>query len=109
MKINRSLIISIAVAALVLIGTLFLPQQASNRKDLRAAQFGLPIPFLEQDQTTYDLPIPRTIRFRDPREHPTDISWSVFWLDFLFLTSVAHLALSITVTTFPKKDEERGD
>lgn len=79
-KIHITIVI---ISVITLLGTLLVPKTTTlsvNQKDLT---FGWPVAFVEQDQTTYNLPPSSVYSFSSPWENSTSILWGGVMLSFV--------------------------
>jgi hypothetical protein len=89
--------------------SLLIPSTFQNRAELAHVNFGFPLHFVVQDQSS--LPIgypdgpqfPARHGFLSPWEYPFQIIWSRFLLDILIIFVTLILALQITNVFWPDK------
>jgi hypothetical protein len=67
-----------------------------RRADLRRIDFGWPIAWVHQDQTSTDPPLPRALGFSSPWEHPTTVSPLAFVVDVLVVLAAVCLLVLLT-------------
>lgn len=60
----------------------------SSRADQRSVEFGWPLVWVQQDQSSYDPPFPTHLGLSSPWEHPTSISLGAVLVDVLFVFAV---------------------
>ena len=68
-KIIKYLLVGLVSLAIV-VGTLSVPKNVYNKKDMEVMKFGYPIAFVTQDLTRYDPPFPWKYSFSSPLENP---------------------------------------
>ncbi|MET0953303.1 MAG: hypothetical protein ABWX57_08435 [Aeromicrobium sp.] len=72
----------------------------SSRADLRGVEFGWPLVWVQQDQSSYDPPFPTHLGLSSPWEHPTSVSSGAVLVDVLFVfvvSAVVLLAAALTI------------
>ena len=55
--------------------SVYIPQEVHNKKEMSEVKLGLPLKFLEQDQSRRDPPLPWKVNADNPAEVTTKISW----------------------------------
>ena len=80
----------------------------ASRKELASVDLGMPMPWLHQDQSGYDPPLPDQLGPASPWENPTSISLGVLLADvamvFVILTLVLWLlAAAISTATSSRR------
>jgi heme exporter protein D len=68
-------------------------ETVSDKADQQSLDFGLPVAWLHQDQTSLDPPFPARVSVASPLENPTDLSGLAFLVDLL----VVLAALGVVV------------
>lgn len=61
---------------------------ASRKADLRSVDFGWPLVWVHQDQSSYDPPFPTHLGLSSPWENPTSVSLGAVMVDVLFVFAV---------------------
>ncbi len=87
-----------AIALVVVLGSLSIPQTVYNNDDMEATKFGYPIHFITQDVSQYDPPFPWEYGFTSPWESPTDIHWINLIISYL----ATFFVLELIYVTFKK-------
>lgn len=67
-----------------------------NRADLHSVDFGWPIAWVHQDQSSLDPPLPFALGFTSPWEHPTTVSPGTFLVDVLVVFAVVGVLVLLT-------------
>lgn len=80
--------------------SVFIFQEVHNKKELSKVELGLPLKFLEQNQSHYDPPFPIKVRLYSPWENPTNISWIRFSFSVVIVFILVSLILNILVKLF---------
>lgn len=97
------------LSGLLVLVSLLLPVTVSNRSEIAQVKFGLPLPFVVQDQSHYDPPFPWQLDFNfNPWEpSPTRILWPQFLLDvaivFGAITVVMRVTKAVVLSTLPPR------
>ena len=75
---------------------------ASRKADLRSVDFGWPLVWVHQDQSSYDPPFPTHLGLSSPWENPTSVSLGAVLVDVLFVfaavSAVVLLAAALMFT-----------
>ena len=95
-------LVILMLSGLLVLASVFLPVSVSSRSGLAQVELGAPLPFMLQDQTIYDPPLPWRVRFYSPLEVPTWILWPQFLLDVALVFGVITFASHIFRRTFLK-------
>ncbi len=90
------------LSGLLVLASVFLPVSVATGSDLAQVGLGAPLPFVLQDQTIYDPPLPWRVRFYSPLEVPTWVLWPQFLPDVALVFGVIIFALHIFRRTFLK-------
>ena len=70
---------------------------ASRKADLRSVDFGWPLVWVHQDQSSYDPPFPTQLSLSSPWENPTSVSLGAVLADVLFVFAVSAVVLLAAV------------
>ncbi len=83
-----------------------------GRADLHRVDFGWPVAWVHQDQSSMDPPFPSALSFNSPWEHPTTVSPAAFLGDvlvvFAALGVLVMLTAALTATTVRRARSLRG-
>lgn len=97
--------------AVVLVTALTHQVLVSSRADLRSVEFGWPLVWVQQDQSSYDPPFPTQLSLSSPWENPTSVSLGAVLADVLFVfavSAVVLLAAVLMVTRVRRRLGARG-
>ncbi|WP_100401928.1 hypothetical protein [Bacillus sp. FJAT-42315] len=90
-KEKRLVFIIVALNLLVFISPLVTSFTVNSHEELSRVSFGLPFPFIEQDQSGYTPSYPSEMNFSAPQENPTSIKLGGFIASFLTVNGVVFL------------------
>lgn len=68
-----------------------------SRADLRSVEFGWPLVWVQQDQSSYDPPFPTHVALSSPWENPTSVSPGAVLVDALFVFAVVSAVVLLAV------------
>lgn len=89
-------LVLVVLTLAVVVGSVFLGSTTvTSKADQAGLAFGLPLAWVEQDQSSLDPPYPAEATFQSPNEHPTSIAWLPFVADVaMVLAALALLGLA---------------
>lgn len=89
------------ISVFLTFSTAYFPVMVESKSEMHSMQFGFPIPFVRQDLSALDPPLPRKISIGSMWEHPTKInivnltsSFSIFFLSFFFISYIIMLLVA---------------
>lgn len=78
----------LVTGAALSIGTLFIPVDVPNHQALQLVKLGWPLPFIQQDLSSYDpTSWPEKFRINAPQEHATIFHLEFFCIDVFFFSA----------------------
>ena len=94
---------ALAVAVLfVVVSPLLDEDSVASQHDQASVDLGLPMPWLHQDQSAYDPPLPTQLGPASPWEDPTSISLGTFLVDVAVVFFAVALVLGLLVAAFSR-------
>lgn len=105
MRIKSEIILTYSLifllSSFLVLSSVFIPQEIHNKEELSEVKLGLPLKFLEQDQSRRDPPFPCKFNVENPAEViATEISWTKFSFSVIIVFVAISLILNIFVKLF---------
>ena len=80
--------------------SVLIPQNIQNQEELLSIKLGMPLKFLEQNQSRYNPPVPAKISLSSPWENPIYVSWLKFSFSVIIMFVIVGLGLNISMRLF---------